>query len=282
MKNDEKKLLYLSTVFISIFAIFIFLVGYNIELLPTEKLTKYTIILIFIMSTILISYYISSYFLGKSLKINQHLSILLKDTLHELNIPLSVIKANIQMLKNGENDEKKLKKLKRVEKASEELYGLYKDVDYYIKKEARHEVREFFELKRVINDEVEKFKILYPSVDINVDVSSLNLYADKRGFARVIDNLLENALKYNRDSNEISIYLRYNELVIRDRGVGMSESDLFLIFDRYYQAEKRQNGFGIGLSIVKAFCDENGIFIKIDSKVGIGTEISLDIKSLKE
>ncbi len=232
------------------------------------------------MLTMLLSYYLSKYFLGKSFKTNYLLNLLLKDTLHELNIPLSVIKANTQMLSLNEKDEKKLKKHERIQKASEELFRLYEDVDYYIKKETKNEIREEFELSNFIFIEVEKFTILYPSVKIKCKLESVDIYTDKRGFQKVFGNLLGNSLKYNQNNNDIFVTLSYNELSIEDRGVGMSESDLFLIFDRYYQGEQNKKGYGIGLSIVKTFCDEYNISIKIDSKLGIGTKVSLDLSSL--
>ncbi|MFK5882279.1 MAG: HAMP domain-containing sensor histidine kinase [Sulfurospirillum sp.] len=280
MKSSEKKLIYLNTLFVFIFAIFIFFSGFLIDksLFSTE--IKYIIVFLSIILIMLLSYHLSRYFLGKSFKTNYLLNLLLKDTLHELNIPLSVIKANTQMLLTNEKDEKKLKRYDRIQKASDELFNLYEDVDYYIKKETKNEVREEFELSNFLLMEVEKFAILYPDVKIKCELESMDVYTDKRGFQKVFSNLLGNALKYNQNNNDISVVLGYNELTIEDRGIGMSESDLFLIFDRYYQGEQNKKGYGIGLSIVKTFCDESNIRVKIDSKLGIGTKISLGLNSL--
>ena len=280
LKSSEKKLLYLNTVFLSIFTVFIFFAGFFMDKLFFADWVKYVIISIFIIIIVFLSYYLSSYFLGKSFKTNYLLNLLLKDTLHELNIPLSVIKANTQMLMLNEKDEKRLKKYQRIQKASDELYMLYEDVDYYIKKEIKNEVREEFELSKLLYAEVEKFRIIYPNVSIECDCVSLHIYTDKRGFIKIFDNLLGNALKYNKNDNDIYIKLRYNNLSIEDSGVGMSESELFLIFDRYYQGSKSKNGYGIGLSIVKAFCDEYNIAVNIDSSLGVGTKISLDLKNI--
>ncbi len=282
MKNSEKKLIYLNTVFISIFSISLFFIGFYIDNIPVFVKFKYIIFIIFVAIIIVFSYFLSKYFFSKLFKTNQLLNLLLKDTLHELNIPLSVIKANIQMLTSSENDEKKLKKYGRIQKAGEELYGLYEDIDYYIKKETKNEVREEFELSKFISEEIEKFKTIYPDVQIICDVGHMNIYTDKRGFSKVINNLLSNALKYNKNNNNIFINLSYNNLIIKDNGIGISESELFLIFDRYYQGKDDRQGFGIGLSIVKAFCDEYNIFINIDSDINIGTKVSLDLKNISK
>ena len=280
LKDNEKKLIYLNTILMTIFVIFVFFLGYFIENISATIEFKYIISFVIIVLIMLFFYSLSNYFFGKLFKTNKLLNLLLKDTLHELNIPLSVIKANTQMLISSENDEKKLKKYNRIQKAGDELYGLYEDIDYYIKKETKNEIREEFELSKFIHEEVDKFEILFPEVTIRKKLEKLNVFTDKRGLSKVIDNLLVNALKYNKNNNDIFIKLSYNNLVIQDRGVGISESELFLIFDRYYQGENGKQGYGIGLSIVKAFCDEYNIFINIDSDINIGTKISLDFKNI--
>ncbi len=233
-----------------------------------------------IMTVIIIfSYFLSKFLLFRLFETNNLLDLLLKNTLHELNIPLSVIKANTQMLKLKEKDKKVIQKLERINKACSELYGLYEDIDYYIKKERRADIREDFALDNLLEAEVEKFKNLYQDIDISLGHTNLQVFMDKRGFRKVISNLLSNALKYNRDNNRVEIYLSGKRVVIQDYGIGMNESELFMVFNRYYQSKSENRGFGIGLNIVKTFCDENKIFINIQSKPNVGTKISLDLSN---
>ena len=280
LRNDEKKLIYLSTILMTIFTIFVFYTGYFVKGISATIEFKYIISFVVVILIMLFFYSLSKHFFGKLLKTNQLLNLLLKDTLHELNIPLSVIKANTQMLISSENDKKKLKKYSRIQKAGDELYSLYEDIDYYIKKETKHEIREEFDLSKLIQEEVDKFEILFPEVTIRKKLKKITVFTDKRGVSKVIDNLLSNALKYNKNNNDIYIELNYNNLIIQDKGIGVSESELFLIFDRYYQGENGKHGYGIGLSIVKAFCDEYNIFINIDSDINVGTKISLNLKNI--
>lgn len=234
---------------------------------------------IFILSLIG-GYVIVSYTLSSLFKTNRFLDILLKDTLHELNIPLSVINANLQMLQGDEEDEKKLKRLGRIELASKDLYALYKEVNYYIKKEIQEDVRDQFYLDDLVISVIEKQKEMANGVAINYNIAHIELFADKHGFAKVVSNLVHNALKYNQNNQEIRIFQEEKNLIIKDQGVGMSESELFLAFDRYYQADTAKEGHGIGLSLVKAYCDEFKITMRINSQKNIGTEIILDISHL--
>ncbi len=280
MKNNEKKLLYINTFLIFAFVIISSFSFYFLTNLTATKVMKYIIIIIFFIVIISFSYFLSKYLLVRFFKTNNLLKLLLKDTLHELNIPLSVIKANTQMLSAQQNSEKNFKKFQRINLACDELYKLYEDIDYYIKKETRVDVRETILLDELIENEIDKFKAIYPKVNINFKVSKLTIYVDKRGFSKVLVNLIANALKYNKNDNDINIFTEDYNLIIKDRGVGMNESELFMIFDRYYQGEDKKNGFGIGLSIVKAFCDEYKIFISIESKLNEGTKINLDLDSM--
>ncbi|MCF6173704.1 MAG: HAMP domain-containing histidine kinase [Campylobacteraceae bacterium] len=280
MKNSEKKLLIINTIFITIFVLTSSICIDIILMTKMLAIMKSIIILIIIMFISIFSYFLSKFLLVRLFETNHLLDLLLKDTLHELNIPLSVIKANTQMLQLQENSEKNLKKIQRINQACGELYNLYEDVDYYIQKEMKNDIRENLKLDDLLKSEIEKFKTIYPKTDISFKQTNLEIVTDKRGFGKIIGNLLSNALKYNRNNNKIEIYLKENRLIIQDEGIGMSESELFGVFNRYYQGTSQNQGFGIGLNIVKAFCDENKIFINIESKKGIGTKIGLDLKNL--
>ncbi|MDD3342038.1 MAG: HAMP domain-containing sensor histidine kinase [Sulfurospirillaceae bacterium] len=233
-----------------------------------------------VLFSILIGYFIASYALTPLFKTNRLLDFLLKDTLHELNIPLSVIKANLQMLSLEEKGEKNLKRLERIALASDDLHQLYKEIDYYIKREIREELKEIFDLNDVINQAIDKCQDIAKDTVIEAGHLHGELFADKHGFAKVISNLLSNALKYNRNNQSIHISQEGNQLIIKDHGIGMNESELFLVFDRYYQIDTNKEGFGIGLSIVKAYCDDFKIGLKINSQQMVGTEVILDLSNL--
>ncbi len=212
---------------------------------------------------------------------NDLLDRLLKDTLHELNIPLSTIFANVSMLSRFENDRKKLKRLSRIEKAGGHLLELYEDLDYFIKKEIGSVEKERFELREVIEKSVRKMEDIRGDISIQYRSFDMSVIADRRGCQKAIDNLLSNAIKYNRPGGSVKIFEEKGSLVVQDSGIGMDDQTLFCVFDRYYQSELSASGYGIGLHIVKTFCDQHGIKIKIESKVNSGTTFRLDFKGVK-
>jgi len=205
----------------------------------------------------------------------QHLS---KETLHELKLPLSTIMLNLNMLKKKEVDEKNLKRLKRIEDACSMIEKRYNELDYMIKKQSNEEIYEEFNLKELILQRVEFLKELYPHINFNLTLNDLNIKNDKVGLSKVIDNLIDNAIKYSNGSTNIDIILKDNSLYIKDYGIGIDEVELLKIFDRYYQTNKSVEGFGIGLNIVKNFCDKNKIELNLKSKVDVGTTVILKFK----
>ena len=278
LKRNEKLFLIISVVTLS--AIMILSGTVLIALLNDSDKNNIGLFLAWSLGCFVVSYLIITFLLSSSFQTSRFLDALLKDTLHELNIPLSVIKANLQLLRAHEKDEKKQKRLERISLASDDLYALYQEVDYYIKKERKANVKEAFFLDEAIHSVLQNYEDIASSTLISCEVLHVKILADKRGFMKVISNLLNNAIKYNRDHNPITIIQRGNALVVKDEGIGIGEAELFLIFNRYFQADATQEGYGIGLSLVKAYCDHFKVSLSINSAKDKGTEVILDLSNL--
>ena len=93
--------------------------------------------------------------------------------------------------------------------------------------------------------------------------------------SRVIDNLLSNAIKYNRRGGEIIVTLEEGRLTIEDSGIGMEQSQIEEIFERYSRFDESEGGFGIGMNIVKKIVEHYGMQIHVESAPGVGTKITL-------
>ena len=230
---------------------------------------------------VMIGYLFARYAISPILEQNQQLDRMLQDTLHELNIPVATIQANASMLKKICKDERAQKKIARIEAASHQLLELYQDVEYTIKEEISKESKEEFDVSELIKQRLELFEELLQQKRLSLQLQPLMVRLPKRGFVKVFDNLLSNAIKYSGKDALIQIIVQDSALVIKDSGVGIDEQELLKIFDRYYRAENSQQGFGIGLSIVKSFCDKEQIPIAISSQKGKGTTIRLDLRKVK-
>ena len=209
-----------------------------------------------------------------------HLENFSKETLHELNLPVNTIMANAGMLKRTHTDAKSLKRIERIEAASAMLQERYNELDYLIRKQMHREVIETFDLAELIEERLELLRPLYPQVEFRSALEPFSLNMDKMGIRKVLDNLIDNAVKYSNKDGKVDLRLEGSVLQVQDYGVGMDKVDLFQIFDRYYQSDASMPGYGIGLGLVKSFCDKHKIKLHVQSEKNRGTTMILDFKGI--
>lgn len=204
-----------------------------------------------------------------------------RETLHELNLPISTITANASMLKKNCVDEKSLRRLERIEEATAMLRARHDELNYLIKKQMQMEQIEVFTLDTLLHERVDFLSALYGRFEWSVAIEPTQIRADAIGLAKVIDNLIENAVKYSGASRRIEVELKEARLRITDFGVGMDEGVLLHIFDRYYQNDATMPGFGIGLHLVKRYCDRHRIGLHVKSVKDEGTTVVLNFKEVR-
>ncbi len=202
----------------------------------------------------------------------------IKDTTHELNTPISAILANVEMMDTDVMIEKNKKKLHRINIAAKTVSHLYQDLTFLTLNHNQHSNDEWIDLKKLFEDRVEYFTILAGSkkVIFCLDLNYSAIYMDKVKITRVIDNLISNAIKYNKRSGAITIILRKEYFIVKDSGIGIEASKVSAIFERYSRFNSSEGGFGIGLNIVKSIIDEYGLKISVESVLGEGTDIRVD------
>ncbi len=203
-----------------------------------------------------------------------------KEILHELNLPINTIMTNTGMLKKKIEDERSLKRFNRIEAACGMLQERYKELDYLIKKQMQHEQVERFDVAELVQERLKLLQPLYSRAAFTVDLEAISVNIDKIGLAKVIDNIIDNSVKYSPQEPKIVIESRNRKLRISDNGRGMDEVEVFQIFDRYYQSDENAIGFGIGLGLVKNYCDRYRIKLHVDSKKGEGTTMQLDFSGV--
>ena len=213
-------------------------------------------------------------------KSDEKLELSIKETIHELNIPVSTIKMNIQLLEKTISDEKSLKRLERIKQASNNLLKLYENMEYNIKKEIDKIEKQEFYLDDLVKNCVEKFDDIKKDIKILINIPSILLLSDINGFEKTMDNLISNAIKYNIKENPI-VEISYEKgiLSIYNTGEKIDTKNLFIIFDKYFQEDSSKNGFGLGLAMVKEFCDKNRIAINIDTTDN-GNQFNLNLKNI--
>jgi two-component system OmpR family sensor kinase len=201
----------------------------------------------------------------------------IKDTTHELNTPLSAILANIETMDTDIMAEKNRKKLNRIAIAAKTVSVLYRDLTYLTLEREKADKIERIDLKELVKNRAEYFSVLAISKKLSfiLDLENAKIDADYRKITRVIDNLISNAIKYNKREGTVGIKLRQGYLEIWDTGIGIEREEIPLVFERYRRFNESEGGFGIGLSIVKMILDEYHIAVEVLSQKEKGTRIIL-------
>lgn len=144
------------------------------------------------------------------------------------------------------------------------------------------------DLGAIVRDAVEALRPRSDERDLTVTVTTADevvVRADGFRIRQVVDNVLSNAVKYNRDGGEVTIGVTADGplawIVVRDSGIGIAESELPKIFDRFYRSELvRQgsvHGSGLGLGIARDFVERHGGKFGIDSEQGVGTTVIITL-----
>jgi len=280
--NNKRKNFIITNSIIVVFVLLLslFINFYLMTLLQFNQDTFFIITLTVMIFGLVLYLFLSRSIFEPLFKSDENLQKTVKETLHELNIPISTIKLNTQMLEKKLTDEKALKRLNRIKLASNELLKLYEDMEYHIKKEIDRVDITTFSLLDIINHSLEKFDDLKKDIKIEVDVEDVTIKSDQNGFQKMIDNLISNALKYNSQKDGlIKIVYKDKNLTIFNKGKEIDTKNLFVIFDKFFQEDTQKEGFGLGLYMVKEFCDKNNIAIKIEPKRD-GNSFILSLKNI--
>lgn len=206
-------------------------------------------------------------------RINQRLDRFIKDSMHEINTPLSIINVNIDLY-NRTNTANKY--LQRIKAATKTLATLYNDMDYLIKNDRLSFEYQSIDLSYFLQERIDYFHEVAALRNIVIQpniAQGVNLFFNPTQLQRIIDNNLSNAIKYSHEEGVIEVSLEKNgrECVITFKDYGVGIKDIGQIFERYYRENNEKGGFGIGLNIVKSIIDKANISLRIDSKEGAGS-----------
>ncbi len=207
-------------------------------------------------------------------KLNARLDKFMKDSMHEINTPLSIINVNIDLYNRKYEPNKYLQ---RIRAAAKTLSSIYDDMDYLIKNSRLSFQSEPIALDAFLKERVAYFDEVAAMKEIALEVThchEVHIRFNPTQLQRIIDNNLSNAIKYSHPQSRVEVSLRRMddgcEMRFRDYGVGMKHPEQ--IFERYYRESDRVGGFGIGLNIVKSIIDSHDIRLHVSSVLGEGSE----------
>ena len=229
----------------------------------------------------LLFYFIGYRFVERALKpVEENLkdmSDFIHNAGHELKTPLAVMRWYLQVMQAEEAfDTKLLKKSVWEVDSMNALIEWLRELSEVGKNTSLQSVSLTSEIEHIIWD----FSDLLEEKNIEVSSripASFHLYTNKQELTILLSNIIKNAIKYNKKGWKIEIYFKKNILSISDSWQGISKSEQNKIFERFYQGTnwRSEEGFGIGLSLVKKIADANGwkVCLKSELKKGSTFEI---------
>lgn len=206
---------------------------------------------------------------------------------HELKTPLAVVKACVETLQDGAAEDPATREmfLTSIAEQAERLHALILDLLSLARIESGSEIMEFESISlksmvtRCLNRQRPRAEAKQMKVDVDPSDPDMRVWADEEALIQIIDNLLDNAVKYTQPGGAIRI--KWHDagqnvcFSVSDNGPGIPERDLPRIFERFYRVDKARSrelgGTGLGLSIVKHLTQTMKGTVKATSELGRGT-----------
>ena len=253
-------------------------------------------ILVFVAALLLFGSYFTVRIVRRELEIARLRADFVSTVSHEFRSPLTGIRQLGEMLLDGRAHDRKKQRdyFRMIVQESNRLTRLVENIlDFSRMEEGRKEYR--FEpldtsrwLQKLVSDFEEGIAVDSVTVETDIPEDLPPISADSDALGSAVHNLLDNAVKYSPGEKTVWIDAeavgREVRIVVRDKGIGISESDCKHIFDRFYRADgeisKRVKGAGLGLSLVHYIVTAHGGMVECESQVGEGSTFSIRLPAL--
>jgi two-component system sensor histidine kinase MprB len=187
---------------------------------------------------------------------------LVADASHELRTPLTTVQTNVELLARANEMPEEERRQLREDLVSQlhELTGLVGDLVELARERAPESELEELDLAALVTVCVARARSRAPGLRFELTAGPCFVRADRARLERAVNNLLDNAAKWSPEGGRVDVTVRRGELVVRDQGPGIPDSDLPHVFDRFYRAAESRGlpGSGLGLAIVRQVAEMHG------------------------
>lgn len=237
--------------------------------------------------------------INESNEVNRLKSYFISNITHELITPITVITSVMQLTKSNKHDEDFILKVNNAKIIDDNCNRLLRlinniiDIDKYtygnmtlnLEKVNIVELSESVVMSILPYVETRNLEVIFDTTEEEI---IMNIDCDK--IERVLLNLLSNAIKFSNKGGTIRVNLIKNDDILRieveDNGIGIKEDNLHNIFDKFVQLDstmtRKNEGTGIGLSIVKSFVELHNGNISVESKINEGSIFTVDLPIVNE
>ncbi len=206
---------------------------------------------------------------------------------HELKTPLTSISGYAELIETGmAKGDDSIKFAGKIKKESARMLTLIGDILRLSELDIISDtpLDDDVDLKALSEDCIER--LLHQAenrgIRINIKGEGSVVKGSRTEITELIYNLVDNAIKYNRENGNIDIFIVDKMLTVSDTGIGIPQESIPRIFERFYRIDKSRSrakgGTGLGLSIVRHIAEHHKADIDVKSTVGVGTSITVTFR----
>lgn len=211
---------------------------------------------------------------------------------HELKTPLTAMLGLTELALAKSEEESTKRQLERIHKESLRLSDLISDMLKLSRLETLHDenISVCVHMETVVNEVITELSESIKAKNITTTVSGkATVFADEKRMFELMQNLLSNAVNYNKDGGKIEVIFEETSkstiIRVKDTGIGIAKENIPHLCERFYRVDKSRSkktgGTGLGLAIVKHICALYGAEISINSEIDVGTEFVIVFKQDK-
>lgn len=208
---------------------------------------------------------------------------------HELKTPIGGISILAEAISEGSEDPELVKNFSaRMKIEAERLTHLVQEIIDLSRIQDQNTMlnSEVFSLTKLVEEAIYQSKVHAENRKVQINFApdlDVEFFGDRKQLLIAISNLIENAISYSPERTNVNVVLKKSEQVaeiaVSDQGVGIEESDLQRIFERFYRVDparsRETGGTGLGLSIVKHVISNHGGDIQVWSVPGTGSTFTV-------
>jgi len=212
------------------------------------------------------------------------------DASHELRTPITIISTHAEDALEADNKKDYKEALEIIYRESQKMSVMISQLLMLSRSdEGKYRLEiEDIDLKLIMNEIIDEMKESAKANNIKLSFSGENgliIKADQTLITRLFINIINNAVKFNKKGGFVKVQIttaadkNFVRILIEDNGIGIPEEDIENIFNRFYQVDKSRNdkGTGLGLAIAKWIVDIHKGTINIESALGKGTKIYINL-----
>ena len=209
---------------------------------------------------------------------------------HELKTPLTAISGYAEMIENDIARGEDVKRFAgKIRTESSRMLTLIGDIIKLSKLDSAtdNEASDKVDLRQIVDECKDSLAVACKEKNILITVTGKAepIKGNQTEIYELVYNLMDNAVKYNRQGGNVDVVLSGKTIRISDTGIGIPEKDRQRIFERFYRVDKSRSkatgGTGLGLSIVKHVAEKHNATITVESVLNVGTDITVDFNGEK-